>query len=96
MRGALPDGSYMMGIRPHHVSPALTEGSGQPWRSKERFLVTELSGSESVIHFELGGRTWVSQSHGIHAFQVGEVGAVPGGDPISVFISVTDGERFAA
>jgi glycerol transport system ATP-binding protein len=36
-----------------------------------RVLVTELSGSESVIHFELDGRTWVSQSHGIHAFDVG-------------------------
>ena len=34
-------------------------------------LITELSGSESVVHFDLGGQTWVSQSHGIHAFQVG-------------------------
>ena len=34
-------------------------------------LVTELSGSESVIHFDLGGQTWVSQSHGIHPFEVG-------------------------
>ena len=36
-----------------------------------RVLVTELSGSESVIHFDLNGRTWVSQSHGIHPFKVG-------------------------
>ena len=34
-------------------------------------LVTELSGSESVIHFDLDGLTWVSQSHGIHPFEVG-------------------------
>jgi glycerol transport system ATP-binding protein len=34
-------------------------------------LITEISGSESVVHFALGGETWVSQSHGIHAFEVG-------------------------
>lgn len=34
-------------------------------------LVTELSGSESIIHFTLHGETWVSQSHGIHPFEVG-------------------------
>ena len=34
-------------------------------------LVTELSGSESVVHFDLNGQTWVSQSHGIHPFEVG-------------------------
>ena len=36
-----------------------------------RVLVTELSGSESVIHLDVGGETWVSQSHGIHPFEVG-------------------------
>ena len=34
-------------------------------------LVAELSGSESVIHFDMNGQTWVSQSHGIHPFPVG-------------------------
>ena len=34
-------------------------------------LVTELSGSESVIHMDVNGSTWVSQSHGIHPFEVG-------------------------
>ena len=37
-----------------------------------RVLVAELSGSESVIHFDMNGDPWVSQSHGIHPFQVGE------------------------
>ncbi len=36
-----------------------------------RVLVTELSGSESVIHLDVAGATWVSQSHGIHPFEVG-------------------------
>jgi glycerol transport system ATP-binding protein len=35
-------------------------------------LIAEISGSESVVHFELGGMAWVSLSHGVHGFKVGE------------------------
>ncbi len=35
-------------------------------------LITELSGSESVVHFEHAGQVWISQSHGIHAIEVGK------------------------
>jgi glycerol transport system ATP-binding protein len=65
----LPDGSYTFGIRPHHVYPAAH--GGHSGVVEGRVLVTELSGSESVIHLDTGGSTWVSQSHGIHAFEVG-------------------------
>jgi glycerol transport system ATP-binding protein len=34
-------------------------------------LVTELSGSESVVHFELDDQTWISQAHGIHPLEIG-------------------------
>jgi glycerol transport system ATP-binding protein len=65
---SLSDGAYTIGIRPHHITPA----NGAPGAVIEgRVLVAELSGSESVIHFDLNGRTWVSQSPGIHPFQVG-------------------------
>ena len=33
--------------------------------------VAEISGSESVVHFDLHGLGWVSQSHGVHRFAVG-------------------------
>ncbi len=33
--------------------------------------MAELSGSESLIHFTMDNGTWVSQSHGIHPFEVG-------------------------
>jgi glycerol transport system ATP-binding protein len=66
---ALADGEYIMGIRPHHISPEAH--GGQAGVIEGRVLVTELSGSESVIHFDLNGKTWVSQSHGIHPFKVG-------------------------
>ncbi|MBC8037186.1 MAG: ABC transporter ATP-binding protein [Rhizobiales bacterium] len=65
----LADGDYTIGIRPHNIAPF---GHGKAVGTVEgRVLVTELSGSESVIHFDVDGRTWVSQSHGIHPFNVG-------------------------
>jgi glycerol transport system ATP-binding protein len=66
---SLADGHYLIGIRPHHVLP---EAQGDaPAVIDGRVLVTELSGSESVIHVAVGGGTWVSQSHGIHNYPVG-------------------------
>ena len=68
-RQSLPDGPYTVGIRPHHISPVPLGPSAVEVAGT--VLVTELSGSESVVHFALEGRTWVSQSHGIHPFEVG-------------------------
>jgi glycerol transport system ATP-binding protein len=65
----LADGDYTIGLRPHHISPIAQDKDAASVEG--RVLVTELSGSESVIHFDLNGRTWVSQSHGIHPFEVG-------------------------
>jgi glycerol transport system ATP-binding protein len=67
---SVPDGPYTIGIRPHQIQPHAMSGQGVPIRG--RVLVTEISGSESVIHFELAGHAWVSQSHGVHPFEVGE------------------------
>ena len=64
---ALADGDYTIGIRPHHIAP-----SSSSMNSVEgRVIVAELSGSESVIHFDMAGQTWVSQSSGIHPFPIG-------------------------
>lgn len=68
-QAALKDGDYVLGIRPHHITPF--EAGGRPVPIDGRVLVTELSGSESVIHFRIGETTWVSESHGIHPFEVG-------------------------
>ena len=51
---AIPDGDYTLAIRPHHISP-IAHGNGHAV-VEGRVLVTELSGSESVIHFDLNGR----------------------------------------
>ena len=66
---AIPDGAYTIAVRPHHVTPA--NASPSAGIADGRVLITELSGSESVIHFQLGGRTWVSQSHGVHPVEIG-------------------------
>ena len=68
-RRTMPDGAYTLGIRPHHITPAPRDGDSV--RLEGTVLVTELSGSESTIHFQLHDETWVSQSHGIHGFEVG-------------------------
>jgi glycerol transport system ATP-binding protein len=66
----LPDGEYTVGLRPHHVRPAAGRGAGVQLDCK--VLIAEISGSESVVHFELSGMPWVSLSHGVHLFKVGE------------------------
>jgi glycerol transport system ATP-binding protein len=65
----LPDGEYTLGIRPHHIAPSAQSATAVPVEG--RVLVTELSGSESIVHFNMEGGTWVSQSHGIHPYEVG-------------------------
>lgn len=67
---ALADGPYTVGVRPHHIGPVARDGKTFPIDGK--VLITELSGSESVVHFDFEGHTWVSQSHGIHPIQVGD------------------------
>jgi glycerol transport system ATP-binding protein len=69
----LPDGAYTFGLRPHHVLPAAI-GDAPPGgvAVAGRVSIAELSGSENVIHFDLQGQTWVSQSSGVRRFAVGD------------------------
>lgn len=66
----LSDGRYMMAVRPHHVSPIRMENCDVAMNGT--VLVTELSGSESSAHFQMGNDGWVSLTHGVHPYQVGE------------------------
>jgi glycerol transport system ATP-binding protein len=65
---ARADGELTVGLRPHHVRPA--GGAGVPVTG--RVLISEISGSESVVHFALAGTTWVSLTRGVHSHAVGE------------------------
>ena len=88
----LPDGAYSIGLRPHYVRPAPGKGGGVQVDCK--VLIAEISGSESVVHFDLGGMTWVSQSHGVHAFKVGEAARFEL-DVVRCLYFATDGARVA-
>ena len=65
----LPDGEYIIGVRPHNMTID-SKGAAVGAISGE-VLVTEISGSESIIHTKIGGDTWISQSHGVHLLNVG-------------------------
>jgi glycerol transport system ATP-binding protein len=65
---ALPDSEITVALRPHHVRPA--KGAGVPVDG--RVLISEISGSESVVHFALAGTTWVSLAHGVQSRAIGE------------------------
>ena len=53
LAAGLADGDYTLGIRPHHITAEARPGS-EPIEG--RVLVTEISGSESVIHFDVARR----------------------------------------
>ncbi len=66
----LPEGTYTVGIRPHHITTSPASSAAVPIEGP--VLVAELSGSESIVHFEVEDGVWVSQSPGVHPFKVGE------------------------
>ncbi|MEM9332340.1 MAG: ABC transporter ATP-binding protein [Pseudomonadota bacterium] len=68
-KSGLPDGAYTVGIRPHHVTPE--KNGNRPVKVSGTVKVAELSGSESTIHFDAFGQSWISLSHGIHPFEAG-------------------------
>lgn len=66
----LADGDYTVAVRPHHVTPTQTAKNTVALAGE--VLVTELSGSESSAHFRMLAGDWVSLSHGVHPFEIGE------------------------
>lgn len=71
-----PDGGYNIGIRPHHLCLEKTSSTDIALRGK--VAVTELTGSDSYIHFDMQGHRWTALLHGVHQFDVG--------DEIAVFV----------
>ena len=66
----IKDGNYKIGIRPHNIS--IEKKSNNSVEIKGKVLISELSGSESLVHFQHGKSNWVSLSSGSHQINIGE------------------------
>ena len=66
----IKDGTYKIGIRPHNIT-TYKEGNNSVEISG-KVQISELSGSESLIHFTNGNLNWVSLSNGTQQKNVGE------------------------
>ena len=67
----IKDGNYKIGIRPHNIT-TYKEGNNSV-EIDGKVLISELSGSESLIHFTNGKLNWVSLSNGIQQKNIGEI-----------------------
>ena len=66
----IKDGTYKIGIRPHNIT-TYKEGNNSV-EINGKVQISELSGSESLIHFTNGSLNWVSLSNGTQQKNVGE------------------------
>ncbi len=87
---AIADGEYVVAVRPHHVTPKPTEKATVALSGE--VLVTELSGSESSAHFRMPQADWVSLSHGVHPYEIGQDHPFYL-DPSACFYFAPDGAR---
>lgn len=60
-------GEYTLGVRPHCLR--MHARGDNDIRIQAAVTVTELTGSETFVHFEFDGRPWVALLHGIHQFE---------------------------
>lgn len=70
----LPDGHYIIGFRCDNVS--LADSTPGSLSFAGRVAVTELSGSESFVHVDIGAGIWVCLVTGVHDWQPGATAEV--------------------
>ncbi|MDA3922201.1 MAG: ABC transporter ATP-binding protein [Salinisphaera sp.] len=66
----LSDGDYLFGLRPEHLAPASPDSDRN--RIAAKVDVTEISGSDTYVHFEIDGKPWVAVENGVHHYDLGE------------------------
>jgi glycerol transport system ATP-binding protein len=67
----LPVGPLItVALRPHFVATGGAPAGSVPVRG--RVLVSEISGSESVVHFAFADGEWVATTPGVHSLRVGD------------------------
>jgi glycerol transport system ATP-binding protein len=89
----LPDGRYLAGFRPNHVS---LEGhsSGNALVFDSQLTGLEITGSETFLHLAHGGEKWVGLVEGVHSPQVGAPLRIAV-DPAFIYLFTEDGQLAA-
>ena len=89
----LPDGAYRLGFRVEDAHIDLP--SGDPHAFPGTVSVTEISGSESFVHVDLGFAAWVGLVRGVHGWEPGAEAEIRV-DPARMFVFGADGGLVAA
>jgi glycerol transport system ATP-binding protein len=90
---ALPDGTVTLGFRPNHLHLRRLEGDAVAVHAA--VSIVEITGSESFIHVDHAGDSWIALAHGVHEL-------MPGApielylDPHKMFVFGADGRLVAA
>lgn len=66
------DGDYTLGIRPHHLTLSKGTVSGEFIAVRGTVNLTEISGSSSLIHLQVQGSDWISETSGVHQQSIGK------------------------
>ena len=66
---SLVDGRYTIGFRPDHLH--LTRPAGEAIALLGKVAVSEITGSESYVHVDIGELRWVAFARGVHKFDPG-------------------------
>ena len=72
---ALPDGTYTLGFRAHHLkiqSPDVSKSTSAALHLRCTVAAIEITGSETFLHLRYGESTWVAVVSGLHTMVVGE------------------------
>lgn len=91
--GGLIDGEYRAGIRAHQLRVGRVDAGDIALEAK--VVVTELTGSDTYVHFETMGEHWIALVPGLTAFEVGQIIQV-GVRPEDVFYFDHDGRTVCA
>ena len=86
------DGSYIAGFRPNHLE--LGKQSAEALEFTGKLNVTEITGSETFVHLDHHGESWVGLVHGVKNLEIGAALTVYL-DPKHVYIFAQDGTSVA-
>ncbi|RFC63461.1 ABC transporter ATP-binding protein [Fulvimarina endophytica] len=92
---SLPDGSYKIGIRPHHLSFGTSEASDGLAHLDAVIAISEVTGSQSFIHADRGENRIVALVHGVRRVEPGDRIQLSF-DPANCLVFGEDGQTAAA